>query len=537
MLLIPGENDGRARGGLAGGRGLLREAGQIDCEYDDKEAKTDSRAHWSILGSRVSVYPSMMRTRIAAAGAVACLAMTLSAQAPTEKGRLGIPLSEITKPWTGDLDGMAERRMIRILTSYSRTLYFVEGGIPRGTAYDQGKLLEVELNKRFKTKHMTINVQFIPMSRDELLPALIAGKGDIVMGNLTVTPDRKAIVDFASPWIDGVNEIVVTSPKAPVITSVNDLSGKEVFVRESSSYYQSLLALNERFKSEGLAPVALVPAPEELEDEDLMEMASAGLVDILVVDNHKAWFWQRVLPKLKIYPTVTLRTGGEIAWAIRKDSPALKSALNGFLETNGLDSLQARTIFRRYLESTRYVKGATADAARKRFQALVALFRKYGARYNLDWMMMAAQGFQESRLDQNAKSHVGAIGVMQVMPDTGKDMNVGDIALVEPNIHAGVKYIRLMVDRNFANEPMDDINKLLFAFAAYNCGPGRVRQLRREATAKGLDPNVWFNNVERIASERIGRETVTYVSNIYKYYVTYLLIQGEYMKRREIKKS
>ena len=151
-------------------------------------------------------------------------------------------------------------------------------------------------------------------------------------------------------------------------------------------------------------------------------------------------------------------------------------------------------------------------------------------------MMMAAQGFQESRLDQNARSHVGAIGVMQVMPETGKDLAVGDITLVEPNIHAGVKYIRQMVDRHFANEPMDDVNKLLFAFAAYNAGPGRVRQLRREAAAKGLDPNLWFNNVERIAAERIGRETVTYVSNIYKYYVTYLLIQDEYMKRREIKK-
>jgi membrane-bound lytic murein transglycosylase MltF len=168
---------------------------------------------------------------------------------------------------------------------------------------------------------------------------------------------------------------------------------------------------------------------------------------------------------------------------------------------------------------------------------VVALFRKYGARYNLDWMLMAAQGYQESRLDQNAKSHVGAIGVMQVMPATGAELNVGDISVIEPNIHAGVKYIRQVIDRNFANEPMDDVNKVLFAFAAYNCGPGRVRSLRREATERGLDANVWFNNVERIASERIGRETVTYVGNIYKYYVTYLLIQGEYIKRREIKKG
>jgi membrane-bound lytic murein transglycosylase MltF len=194
-------------------------------------------------------------------------------------------------------------------------------------------------------------------------------------------------------------------------------------------------------------------------------------------------------------------------------------------------------IFRRYLLSTQYVKGAAADESRKRFAALVSLFRKYGSRYNMDWMLMAAQGYQESRLDNNVKSHVGAIGVMQVMPETGKELNVGDIRVLEPNIHAGVKFMRAIVDRNFAGEPMDDMNKVLFAFAAYNAGPGRVRQLRREAAARGLDPNVWFNNVERIASERIGRETATYVSNIYKYYITYLLIQGEYLERRGIKQA
>ena len=478
-----------------------------------------------------------MRSRLAIVAALPCLTLAISAQAPMDKGRTGIPLSEIIKPWTGDLRGMVDRRMIRVLTAYSRTQYFIDRGTPRGTAYDQGKLLEEALNRKFGTQKLMVHVQFVAMPRNALLPALLEGRGDIIMADLTVTPERAAAVDFTEPWIDGVSEIVVTGPRVPPISSADDLSGKDVFVRESSSYYRSLLALNARLKSEGKAPATLTPAPEELEDEDLMEMAHAGLVDVLVVDNHKAWFWQRVWPGLKLYPAVTLRTGAEIAWAIRQNSPELKSALNGFLATNGTESLTARMIFRRYLLNTQYVKGAAAEAGRKRFAALTTLFRKYGAQYNLDWMLMAAQGYQESRLDQNAKSHVGAIGVMQVMPATGAELNVGDITVVESNVHAGVKYIRQVIDRNFAKEPMDDVNKALFAFAAYNCGPGRVRQLRREATARGLDPNVWFNNVELIASERIGRETVTYVSNIYKYYVSYLLIQGEYLKRRAIKKN
>src|SRR5262249_15799985 len=133
------------------------------------------------------------------------------------------------------------------------------------------------------------------------------------------------------------------------------------------------------------------------------------------------------------------------------------------------------------------------------------------------------------------KSHVGAIGIMQVMPATGKEMKVGDIRQMEPNIHAGVKYIRHMVDTYYAKEPMDMVTKELFAFASYNAGPGRVRQLRAEAKRRGLDPNLWFNNVERVAAERIGRETVQYVSNIYKYYIAYKLTMEELAEKQKAK--
>ena len=476
--------------------------------------------------------------RLLATLAVAVLlAAAARAQSPREKGRLGLEVERLTEKWTGDLDGMVERRIIRVLTVYSRTIYFVDNGVPRGTAYDQGKLLEEVLNKQRGPKQLPVSIQFVPVSRDELIPWLLDGRGDIAMAYLTVTPERLKQVDFAEPWITSVEEIVVTRPDGPDLKSVDDLAGREVFVRQSSSYYQSLLELNKRFAAEGKPAVKLTPAPEELEDEDLMEMANAGLVDILIVDNHKAWFWQRLWPKLRLHPTITVRSGGEIAWAIRKDSPKLMGALNEFLATNGKNSLTARMIFRRYLLNTQYVKGATAESSAARFKALVAMFKKYGEKYSLDWMLMAAQGYQESRLNQAAKSHVGAIGVMQVMPATGASLKVGDINMVDPNIHAGVKYVRHMVDQYYAKEPMDQENKMLFAFAAYNAGPGRIRQLRREAGERGLDPNIWFNNVERIASERIGRETVTYVSNIYKYYVAYLLVQGEYLQRRELKQK
>src|SRR6185312_8494848 len=228
------------------------------------------------------------------------------------------------------------------------------------------------------------------------------------------------------------------------------------------------------------------------------------------------------------HPDIAVHSGGEIAWAVRKNNPVLKAKANAFLAKNGRKSVLANESLRRYLKTTRYVKSATADAELKKFESLAGLFRKYGDRYDLDWMLIAAQGYQESRLDQNVRSRVGAVGVMQVMPATGRALDVGDIRQVEPNVHAGVKYVRVMMDRYYKDAPMDELNRQLFTFAAYNAGPSRVESLRREAGKRRLNPNVWFDNVERVAAAQGGRETVTYVGNIFKYYVAYAMVEGEY---------
>jgi membrane-bound lytic murein transglycosylase MltF len=308
-----------------------------------------------------------------------------------------------------------------------------------------------------------------------------------------------------------------------------------VFVRTSSAFHENLVGLNTQLKAKGKKEITLKPAPETLEDDDLLEMVNAGLVKIAVVDNYMAEFWKQLLPKLVLHPDVAVAKGGVLAVAMRKNSPQLMAAANEWIRKHGPRTVFGNMMTQRYLKNTKFAKSATAAAEMKRFQQTVELFRKYGKQYGLDYLLMAAQGFQESGLDQNVKSKVGAIGVMQVMPATGKELKVGDVSGLDANIHAGVKYIRFMVDTYFEKEPMDTLNKGLFAFASYNAGPGRIRQLRREAEKRGLNPNVWFNNVERIASERIGRETVTYVSNIFKYYVAYRLAMEEMDQRRETK--
>ena len=444
-------------------------------------------------------------------------------------------LDALTRPVTGDLDAMINRRLIRVLTIYNRTQYFIDGGTPRGIAYDAMRKFDDELNTKLKTRHERVRVVFVPVSHDELLPALIAGRGDIVIASLTVTPERERLVDFTAPTATDVSEIVVTGPRSPALASLEDLSGQLVFVRKSSSYYESLAALNQRFRRAGKPEAVLKLAPETLEDEDLLEMVNAGLVKIVVVDNYLASFWRQVLPNITPHEELAVRTGGRLGWAIRPNSPKLRATLDDFVRRNALHTSFGNQVFQRYLQSTKFVTSATADEDMKRFSRTVELFRKYGDRYDMDALLMAAQGYQESTLDQTKRSPVGAIGVMQVMPATGQELGVGDIRQIEPNIHAGVKYIRFMIDQYFANEPMDRLNKGLFAFAAYNAGPGRVREFRAEAQRRGLDPNVWFNNVERIAAERTGRENVQYVSNIYKYYVAYRLVSEEAAEREKAK--
>jgi membrane-bound lytic murein transglycosylase MltF len=464
------------------------------------------------------------------AGSVFAAVETTPPPRTAKSDQLTIDLGESMKMRAGDLDDMLERRVIRVLTTYSKTSYFVDKGSQRGATYDGFRLFEEDLNKRLakegklEQKHLKVRVVFIPIARDDLLQALVDGKGDIAAANLTITAERQKMVEFSQPLLRNISELLVSGPASSGVSSIDDLAGREVFVRKSSSYYESLVALNQRFAAESKPAVKLREAPDALEDEDLIEMVNSGLIPLIVADKHVADFWQQVFPKIKVHNEIVLRAGGDIAWAIRKGSPQLKAAVDDFVARHGKGTLSGNIILTRYLKNTKYVKDAASESERKKFFDMIQFFKKYGDQYNVDWLLMAAQGYQESQLNQEAKSQVGAIGVMQVMPATGKELNVGDINKIEPNIHAGIKYMRWMIDQYYGKEPMTNLNKVLFALASYNAGAGRVSKLRKEASQRGLDPNVWFRNVEYVAAEKVGAETVTYVANIYKYYVAYQLL-------------
>lgn len=435
--------------------------------------------------------------------------------------------------WTGDFDQIIKRRIIRVLVPYSKTFYFLDGATPRGAIHDIMKVFEIHLNKKLKSRHLKIHLVMIPTDRDRLISDLADGMGDIAAGNLTITADRLNHIDFSDPLNKDVTEILVTRKAAHEIKELKDLSGQQIWVRKSSSYYQSLLRLNKQLAQTRLEPVEIMEVNEVLEDEDILEMMNAGIISMSVIDSHKGKFWSDVFEGIQLHPDIRFRKNGQIAWAIRKKSPQLKLIINEFVKQHKKGTLLGNIIFKRYLKDNKYIRNNLTEGERKRFEAAIGYFKKYGRKYRFDHLLLAALAYQESRIDQTRTSGAGAVGVMQVLPSTAADKHIGisDIDLIEPNIHAGAKYLRFLCNRYFNDPAIDPLNQVLFSFAAYNAGPAKIRKLRKQTLKAGRDPNVWFDNVEVAAAKQIGRETVQYVSNIYKYYFAYRMLDLKYQKK------
>jgi membrane-bound lytic murein transglycosylase MltF len=449
------------------------------------------------------------------------------ADAATPGGTPARQFETRTKPWKGDFDGMLERRSIRVLVPYSRSLYFNYRGRQSGISYEAVRGFEKWLNKKYEKQlaNRPITLFILPATRDRLFPEVVEGMADIAVGNITVTEERRKNVEFVTPPdLKPVRKIVVTGPKSPSITTTADLAGKTVHLRKASSVREGLDALNGRFATEGKPSMKLVFVPDALEDEDMLEMVNAGILEAVVVDDWMATMWKGVLPRIQVNAQAVVRDGDRIGWAIRKDSPKLEAEILAYMKEEGTNkAIQLR--LQNYARKIRQLKDPTGTAEWKRFEETYKLFDKYGKQYGFDPLMLAAQGYQESQLDQAAKSQVGAVGVMQLMPATGEELRVGDVHVLEPNIHAGAKYMDQLMSKSFPDARFDDLNRTLFAFASYNAGPGNIRKMREAASKKGLDPDVWFNNVEVVTAQKIGAETTTYVRNIYKYYVAYKLLQ------------
>jgi len=431
---------------------------------------------------------------------------------------------------------MVERRYIRALVLYNKTGFFYDGPQPRGISYEALIEFEKFLNKKLNTGNKPVRMVFLPVTREEMAKRMADKRGDIVVANIPIIPEVQKIADVSDPVRENAKQLVVTGPSAAPIAKLEDLAGQEIFVRRFSRYWPSLEKLNEQFKQAGRPAMTLREADSNLEDEDILNMVGSGVVSITIMDDLGANLWAQVFEGLKVHNDLVLVSDDKIGWAVQKNTPQFMALMNEFVKDHKAGTSFGNTLLLRYLKDAKFAKNNTVPTEMDKYRSAIGFFKKYGDQYGFDWLMIAAQAYQESTIDQSKASPAGAYGVMQIKPSTaaGNPINISNIDTnMENNINAGVKYMDYIVNTNFKDAKFDRLNRALFGFAAYNAGPGRVAGLRRKAEAQGLDPNKWFNNVELVAAKEIGSETVTYVSNIYKYYVAYKLVAEDINKKKK----
>ncbi len=440
---------------------------------------------------------------------------------------------------TADLDSMAAHGIVRILVPYSRTFYFLDGARQRGLIYEYMKGFESYLREKLPRQNRPIYAVFLPVRRSDLLELLVEGYGDVAAGVLTITEERKKLVDFCTPFDSNVNEILVTRKGTEPPATLDELAGREVSVRRSSSYFEHLQILNASFRERDLSPIVLREVDESLETEDILEMVNASVYEMTFADDYIAEFWSGVFDSLAVHPGIILNAGGSIAPAVRKENPKLRALLSSYIQEHPKGSLLANVLLQRYLRDNRWVRGSTAGEHRTRLDDTLPLFKKYGEQYDFDYVLLTALAYQESRLDQNRRSRAGAVGVMQIKPSTAAapPINVKNIYTLENNIHAGVKYLDHIIKTYLSQEELPEREEAIFAIASYNAGPTRIAHLRRSAEANGFNPNKWFGEVEVLAAREIGQETVQYVANILKYYIAFKMLIERLGERDEARQA
>ena len=427
-------------------------------------------------------------------------------------------------PQPGDLEHILQKKELRALVVYERGFFFFDKGAQYGILVNQLQGFERWLNQTYLAREkLKLKIIYIPVRQDKLLDYLTEGRGDLVAANLTVTPTRREQVTFSQPLISPIEEWVVSQRELTGFNRITQLSGRRIWVRASSSYYESLHQLNWLFRELGLPPVYIETVPEYLQDGDLLEMVAAGIIPLTVTDSFKGRIWLDMIGGLKAHKLIPLRDKGRSAWALRNNSPELLKAVNAYISESSKRTLYSDMTLRRLMAQSDQMSNILAPDPLGRLSTIRKVLEAQADKYQLDWLMLAALAYKESGLNPNVRSNRGAVGIMQLLPSTGGEVGIRGARLtsLEGSVEAACRYMRLILDTYFNDPGMDRLNRHLFALAAYNAGPNRVQALQAKARERGLDPNVWFGNVEQLVANEVGQGPINYVGTIYKYYVAY----------------
>ena len=425
-----------------------------------------------------------------------------------------------------DFDAIKDRRVLRVLLRNNAGSYFLYRGELMGFEY--------ELAREFAEYHgMRLEV-VVPPSHREFTTWLLEGRADIAMG--FIEPDRRQRslgIEFSEPYHYARQHIVVR--KDDTAKTLEDLDHRTLFVRQYSSYWERLSELQKQG-----ARFNLRATDDKVETEQLIQMVSRGKYKATMAGEHLLDI--ELAKGVPVRSAYVLEDQAQHSIALRKRNPKLKQALDAFVKRVYRSEFYNVT-YRKYFKSRRSVqrlaRGRVMDPLNGQISPYDELVRKYADRYGFDWRLVTAQMYQESRFNPKAKSHVGARGLMQLMPRTAKAMGVKNSSDPAHNIQGGIKYLDWLRDRFDSNLPISE--RLWFTLAAYNAGAGHVHDARRLASQLGYDPNRWFDHTENamlLLSKKEyarkarfgyvnGREPVNYVRDIRQRFEAYVELSRE----------
>lgn len=445
------------------------------------------------------------------------------------------PLSEMNLPTTapmykGTLEQIKEKRLLRVLTTGSSFNYFIYNGRQSGFEYDMAKKFVDQLNKQMglTSEVEKIRLKMVPVKYDQLFYFLENGLGDMIAAGMTYTKDRAQKFQFTTAY-NFTSEIIVHNSKIK-IDSIDDLAGRTVHVRQSSSYVPSLNQLNQKLKNKNLKPLRIEFVDESLDTESILEMVSLGRFELTVADSHLAFIAQKLFDELIVNEDLLIREKSSISWVLPQETPQLLQMANSFLPQYRIGSLHGNINIKRYFKNAARIKSRYFSETKLEISPFDSVFKKYAQQYAWDWRLLAAIAYQESRFRQNIKNRWGATGVMQIKQAVAQEPYVDISSIAGPknydsNIHAGVKYLTWLKNTYFDDEKILPEDQIYLSLAAYNAGPGRLKQARKKAKEWGHNPNKWFGELEYVLLKMNFTEPVKYVGDIHQRHTAYVVMR------------
>ncbi len=433
--------------------------------------------------------------------------------------RLAGPLEVVQPGKVRDLAEIRGSRVLRVLVNQSRNSSGEVQGEPIGVEYHRLRAFEQYLNGHAGDEQ-AIQLKIIPRPKEQLIGALQRGEGDLVApGELIDLPDTQWVA-ASDPVLNDVPLVLVGAKGERRYSRVEQLAGKTIALPAGSAAGDAVHAINQKLVSRRLAPIRVEWADPSLAVEDVLEMVQAGIYPLTIVERPIAQRWAKVMPKLMVEPGVHVSAPQQITWYVRRDASMLHASIDRFLKTYRVPSDQDAA-FTRVYRRLYQVHNPLARSDRQRLEKLRPVLQRYGHEQGIDWLNLAALAFKESQLDPSVRGSGGATGLLQITPSAAQRVGVGNIQNVDNNVQAAARYLAMIRKKFFASNQLNERERMAFVLAAYNMGPERVQAMRAEARRRGLNPNQWFFQVERIAMEQVGRGAVSYVNSVNKYYLAY----------------